>query len=646
MGKLSQKDQDRLHRIRSAVFQTHGIGHLSEFVQTRTFIRGKPFDFKGFEFQQAILDDPSLDAVVGKPRQVGMTELNVRLMLAFLATTPDAGGMLVMPHVHKALSLVKSRADPVIQGSPSLKELLVPGSDSSSFKAFGSSQLHVAGTYSGDVISTPIDLRVVDEADYCHLPTVATSDATMDNSRFFDPITGQRGIRRFFSTPITPKRGVHAAYQSSDKKQRLVHTACNHWFHPTYFNVVVDGWNDPIIELTPSDIDHLDQRGLLPTSRLLCPECRQVVPQSRLAPQYREWVAENPSNKVKSGWWVTPFDLPFDAFGRPKRTPEWLVRGRSPFGSNIAQFYNHRLGVAYADTTNSFLDTAIADNAVLAPLSPQAAALCNPRDLYGLVAGLDTGKPSYLTIARPLPNGGMDVLWFETIPVQGPNAEDLPTQVSEILKIYRIQQLVVDALPYSDSVCRLQSLHTDLFTQHDAEHPHPVLACSYSLKDTSLQSVQLKPNGIEVSAHRTRMLSKVASDINSGHYRFPRPDLCPLVGHDTTKPGTLRNHASNLTKIQGDMDEGDTAPESWEGSPDHWLHSVLYASIAASLVQDRFFTVGHVPLPTPRACTPGSTLVTALDARATRNLDAGRQGTVLVDSLGTDAAVQSLFSQF
>ena len=644
MADLSCQDAERIRRIRAAVFQTQGLGHLTQFAIDHTTIKGKPFNFKGYEYQQAIMDDPSLDVVVGKPRQVGASELFLRLLLAFLATTPNANGMLILPHVHKALMMVKSRVDVIIQGSALLRSMLIPGSDSASFKSFGTSQLHTAGSHGGDIISVPVQIRLIDEYDYCVESVLSTSDATMDESDFVDTITGQRGVRRNFSTPLTPKRGVHALYEGSDKKKRLVKTNCNHFFHPQYVNVVVDGWDNPILDLTPEDTYHLDRRGLLQTARILCPECRKTVPHERLAPQYREWVAENPSNKTRSGYWITPFDAAFDAMGRPKRTAQWLVRSRADFGSNVAHFYNHRLGLPYADTTNSFLDTAIAENAVLYPLSPQAAALSSPQELYGLVAGIDTGKPSWGAIGRPLPDGRVDVLWLFTIPIQGPNAEDLPSLIFELLAPYRLAMLVVDCQPYTDSVLKLQSLYPNQYSDPSPDSPHTVLARDYRLKDTSLQAIQVKPNGLEVTTHRTRTLSALASAINAGKFRFPRPDLSPLMGHDTTKPGTLRNHASNITKISLDPDDNRESAHAWVGDNEHFIQALNYLSIAASLVQARFFTQGFVPLPTPMPCTPGSALVTAQTHN--RRLDINRQGTVLVDALGTEGVAESLFNHF
>ena len=595
---VSQRDADRLRRIREGVFATQGLGHLSEYITTRTYLRGRLFSTAGYEYQQAILDDPSHDMTVGKSRQVGATECFIRLMLSLLATTQNCNGLLLLPHVKQALAMVKSRIDPIIQGSPDLRSQLVAGSDSSAFKMLGTSQLHTGGTY-GEFISVPCDLRCADEFDYMEMANFATSDSALDNSAFVDPRTGQRGLRRTFGTPLTPRRGVHALYQHSDQKVRLVHAACGHSFHPHHDNVVVDGWDKPVIELTPADIVSLDARGLLPSAKIICPQCHATVPQSRLAPEYREWVAKvtNP-NVTRSGYWVSPFDLPHDAFGRPKRTPEWLLRSRVTFGSSLAKYYNHTLGLAYADQTNSFLDQSIEENTVLAPFSPADAL---HQSVWPLIAGIDVGKPSYVAVGRPLPNDRMDVLYLAVVPLSGPNGEDLPTLIHDLLKPYRLQKLVIDAFPYSPSVLRLQALFPE----------QVVIACNYNLRDTHIQSVVEKPATQEASANRTRTLSALAAQMNKGAWRFPR--MPRLMGESTNDAGTVRAHAANLTKINTSPDEDD-AGEEWTGSPDHFMHAFNYLSIAAELVRQSLFSQGYVPLPAPRAVLPGSLVMKDDDA--------------------------------
>jgi hypothetical protein len=597
---LSQRDASHLRRIRESVFATQGIGHLSEYVTRHTYLRGRLFSLKGFEFQEAILDDASLDVVIAKPRQVGATEVIMRLALSFLATTPDVAAMLLLPHIKRALHLVKSRYDGCIQNSPDLKALLVPGSDSSSFKQLGSSQLFTGGTWSGDIISDPVDLRICDEHSYMNFENLATSDATMDNSAYVDPRTGLRGIRRNFSTPLVPNLGVSHLYEHSDQKQRLVRAACGHSFWPHYENVVVDGWDAPVIELAPSDIYALDARGLLQSARILCPQCHEVVPQSRLAPEHREWVPKvTRPNVARSGYHVTPFDLPFDASGRPKRTPEWLIRGRVAFEGDLAKFVQHRLGLAYSDKTNRILDSQIVDNAVLPPFPPAQAAYT---PMYGLVAGMDCGKPNWLKVGRPLPNHRLDIVWMATLPCQGPDAEDLPEIVFNLLKPFRLQKFVIDQYPYTPSVLKIQAMFP----------PGVVYACDFSLKDASLNAVVVKEDTQEIKSHRTRVVTAYASAVNHDKVRFPA--MPELIGKSPEDKGTLRHHASNIAKVSFDYDGAAGAAfdpgeqrEVWSSSgPDHWVLAGVYCHIAAELVWRENLSVGYVPLPAPRPVQVGS----------------------------------------
>jgi hypothetical protein len=151
-----------------------------------------------------------------------------------------------------------------------------------------------------------------------------------------------------------------------------------------------------------------------------------------------------------------------------------------------------------------------------------------------------------------------------------------------------------------------------------------VIACNYNLRDTHIQSVVEKPATQEASANRTRTLSALAAQINRGAWRFPR--MPRLMGESTNDAGTVRAHAANLTKINSSIDE-DEAGEEWSGTPDHWLHSFNYLSIAAELVRQSLFSSGFVPLPAPRAVRVGELVPKENDFRDPR--EAAVHGIVL-----------------
>lgn len=577
---LSRAEQDFINRLYDTVALNAALdgggdataavlGRVSGWAQSNLFLKGKPYSLKGYEYAQDILNDTSFDVVIGKCRQMGLSELQIAMMLSMAVMLHHIGIMFLMPQEKRVTKFVKSRIDPSIRNSPAIKSALVSGSDSATFKQIGNSIFFAGGTWSGDIISDPVDVRIGDEYDYMNHANFASSDASMDNSRFVCPHTGLKGIRRNLSTPLVPGAGVDALYQDSDRKKRLVHCKCGHWFWPEYLkHVVVDGYDAPLRDIAPWEIQDLIRKSLIQTARILCPKCHDPLPQARLAPDHRQWVAEvgDAPKGVRSGWWVSPFDLPFDAQGRPSHTPEWLLRSRLAMGSQYGKFCNHRLGIPYADETNSVSVPAFeASQTLKVPYPP------TPADLpYGMHAGCDTGKTSWFIAGRvspgsvqsASPGGIVEVLVIKRFQLRTDDGDGLAQIVRQALKESKCSSLVIDSLPYSDVVLELQSLL-----------PGMVWAADYRLSDKYLVYFNPNEDSMQVSTHRTNAINHMVKMVNKGHVRFPQ-------GHPELP--TVKKHLEALKKIQTDPD--DEASEDWVSSgDDHFAHALTYFLVALEM---------------------------------------------------------------
>ena len=174
----------------------------------------------------------------------------------FLAVESSSVSIYTLPTVHEALRFAKSRIDPVIEGSKYLSSIMGSGGDSASFKQIGSSQLFMAGTHGKALISIPTDLLVCDELDFSSAEAVTTAESRLSHSRIHNAELDIRGIRRKFSTPTVTGFGVSALYNISDKRKRLCKCkSCSEWFWPDFlFDVVVDGFDRQMVEITHSDV--------------------------------------------------------------------------------------------------------------------------------------------------------------------------------------------------------------------------------------------------------------------------------------------------------------------------------------------------------------------------------------------------------
>lgn len=341
--------KEYLSRVKDAVESSSALGRISYWLEKHTRLSGGRYSFKGHEFQRKIIDSEHPNQVVLKPSQTGVSEMTARLCLGFIAVSPDTVSIYTLPTVNEALRFSKSRVDPIIKGSKYLNSIMVSGSDSSSFKQVGSSQLFMAGTFGKALISIPTDLLINDELDFSNPEVIATAESRLSHSRFYNEELDLRGIRRKFSTPTVPNVGVSDLFNKSNKNYRLVKCKhCSHWFHPDFLaHVRVTGYDRTMDEISYSQVNDLETRGLLNTAKLLCEKCHKVITKDNLMPEYRDWVEESPTVKHIEGFCVSPFDLP------DYHTPSSLLRKRLEYKEEEGHFRNFTLGVPYSDSSNS-----------------------------------------------------------------------------------------------------------------------------------------------------------------------------------------------------------------------------------------------------------------------------------------------------
>jgi hypothetical protein len=551
-------------RLKDRISQTSALGRLSGWLESNTTLHGKKYSFKDHEFQKAILDDKHPNIAVTKPSQVGMSETSARMMLGFLAVQTNTVGIYTLPTINEALRFIKSRIDPIIAESKYLASIIESGSDSSSFKKIGSSQLFAFGTYGKGIISVPTDLLVTDEVDFSNFEILKTAESRLSHSRFLDEELNIRGFRRKLSTPTLSGIGISALFEQGDKRRRLVRCKCGHWFWPDFLkHVVVQGFDKPFDLLTADDAASLDDRGLLGTAKLLCPSCHDEIKRERLFDEYREWVAESPSVKHTRSYAVSPFDLPMH------HNPESILRKRIEYGNEEQHFRNFTLGLPYDSSSNSINIEAVRQCTVLNPVLPG-------QSISGCVAGLDVGKTSWLSIGKVVRVNGVEeihVIWCEAIRVED---DSLFLTVSERLRQYGVVKAVVDSAPYFDTILRLRAVMPDMC----------VLPCSYVLNDRKLPPYIVKENELIVSANRTKVIDILARNINYRKMKFAT----------FQEMGVVLQHLQNIKRVER-TEDGDLKDAAWlKTGADHWAHSLTYLSMAADMVEVGEY-INFAPMP-------------------------------------------------
>lgn len=559
MSELNPLANEYLSRLKDSVERTSALGRVSYWLEKNTTLAGKKFSFDGHEFQRDIVDATHPNVVVIKPSQVGLSECTSRLMLGFVAISPDTVGIYTLPTVHEALRFSKSRIDPVIRGSKYLSSIIVGGSDSSSFKQLGTSQIFMAGTFGKALISIPTDILLCDEVDFSNPEVLVTAESRLSHSRIFNEELEIRGIRRKFSTPTLPQMGVSALFDKSDQRRRLVKCKhCAHWFWPNFLHhVVVPGYDGDMAEITYLEVQDLADRGLIEQAQLLCEGCHKPITKSNLRPDYREWVAEFPHIKHSQGYSVTPFDLP------DYHTPTSILRKKLEFKEEEGHFRNFTLGLPFADASNSVLAGIVKANTELAPSYPDSSGA------YGLVMGLDVGKTSWLVVGRPV-GDCLHVVWAEQIKI-GINREDeLYETILLRMKQFSVIKFVCDAMPYTDTMLRIQSRFS----------PGQVLLCTYTLTNRRTAISQVRESDFTLEANRTKSIDVLVKRLNTNKVKFARfPDS-----------SLMESHLQGMKRVDRVTDKGEVVSEWLKTSPDHYFHALNYLNMASKLVESSWAT--------------------------------------------------------
>ena len=421
-----------IERLRSSV-TTGANTSICDFIQTNTFIRGKPFSFAGHEYQEKILNDPSQNIVILKSAQIGISEMSSRMALARSVLINGFSTIYTLPSASAAANFMKTRIDPVIDGSPYLSEMVNSQVDNQGVKRFGKdSYLYLKGAQvDRQAISVPADLLINDEVDNSDQGVL-----TLYESRI---IASPYKLTVKLSTPTLPNYGIDLAFKESRRHVNMCKCChCNHWFYPEYYDHVrVPDFNDTIDKIVKAHFSSPDFKWR--QAYVACPKCDKPV---NLEPEHREWVVENPDSAFPAaGYRVSPFDCP--SFILPSDLVKSSVDYERP-----QDFCNQRLGIPVEDKESSILKDEL--DRLLVSQSPGSS--------FNRVMGLDMGMTCWCTIADVMPDDTLVIIHTEGIPMQ-----NVIERRRELKQQYRVRMTVVDHGPYTETVYRMQDEDANLF---------------------------------------------------------------------------------------------------------------------------------------------------------------------------------------
>lgn len=541
-----------LARLKNQTIEKFSVADIPRWICKQTLIKGMPYSFVDHEYQEKILSDTSQEVVARKCSQVGMTEASVRFALALCGVTPHYSVIYTLPTATQATHIMQTRVDPIIKESPYLSDMIQTSLDNASVKQLGNSFLYMKGAASGNApISTPADHLIHDEVDFSDPGILEQYHSRLTHSHY------KRKTK--LSTPTIPGVGIDKEFTESRRHFNMVKCChCNFWFVPDYFHHVrLPGYDGDLRALRKADLKHADWRN----ARLECPRCHK---EPSLQVEHREWVCENPdSGLVAAGYQITPFDAP-NAIKCPTLPIEQvtvvqnLVLASTSY-DRISQFVNYNLGLPMADSESSIT----ADDLLHLKI---------PRSEVGsasYVMGLDMGLVCHAVIAAVLPDGRLIVVHAEKIPLSR-----VRDRRQELANQYWPRMTVVDALPYTETVMRMQDQDRNLFAAVYTEasrslETHKVVDKE---EDREIGQEDLR----QVNVNRNKAFDALMADIKDR-------SLLHMTGDYTDD---WCDHLQDMKRTQHFTKEGELSyvwVKSSEGN-DHYHHATLYAWVASKML--------------------------------------------------------------
>ena len=546
-----------LNRLDSMVNPSSGDTTIEGWITTKTFIKGKPFSFVDHEYQQFILSLQAQVLYIQKPSQIGISELQVRWILAFLALHQGVNSIYCLPSAKFSEKFSQTRVTPVIQSSPFLSASLHADLDSAAVKRFmNDSMIFFQGaSKSSQAISVPCDLLVADELNFMQDPSIVTAFASrLTHSSY--------ALERYFSTPTFAKHGVSQGVSKARRYHELQKCQhCNHWFQPDYFkDVKLPGFNAGLAlgkkERSLHEITFLTKEILdkfeIDSAYLACPKCRRPVDQSIIN---REFVAENPDSTAESvGVLLTPFCAP------KHMPPAKMIRTSTKYKAR-SDFYNNCLGLPYDDessglTREELLELFVPD--INYPDHPPFQ-----------ISGTDLGGTCAHMTAFPAPNGHIRIMTAELIPLH-----QMRTRFPQSLAENMVLSSVMDGLPYTDLVSGLQGSVPTLWAclKTDSKATTEL----YSIREQEEDETRATYGLRQLTFRRNLLFDFLVAMIRAKQISFyPSPSMM-------RQQETIISHLTDMKRLQITNKYGEEE-FSWVKSSDgqdHFFHALAFLILA------------------------------------------------------------------
>lgn len=536
-----------LNRIRAATTDRKGRKDLPAWIESETYINGRPFSFAGHEYQKQILLDESPELVIRKSAQTGISEMAMRMALGLVMIMPGAFRVgYTFPSATFATSYSKSRFAPIITGSPSLRAAVSSDDlDSAEVKTFGvGKEIYFKGAAVGNAaISTTLDMLIHDELSF--------SDQTVIGDYSSRVIHSIYKWRMALSTPTFPGDPIDEAFKASRRNWNFCRCEhCGHTFIPDFYvNVQIPGWDQHLDDITAENLHKVRYRE----AQFLCSKCWKPT---SLLPAHREWVCENPSEPhIAAGYQVQPFDAPTVV------SLTDLIVGSTKYATK-SKFRQFALGRPAEDTDNGLVEADIDRVGLQMAQSPFTTH----------VMGIDVGQTSYFMVGGVAPDGQLIVVHYERVALK-----NFRERYWALKAKFRVSITVMDVQPYTDLVMALSDEDPNLFGARYVSRPGLEV---FSLRQREEGDSDALGPVRELSVSRNALFDRVMADIRPAEHAAPGIMIRKLEDWELVK-----KHLTDMKRASAALRNGEFT-SIWQKSSkgqDHYHHTLGYLWIAAQM---------------------------------------------------------------
>jgi hypothetical protein len=440
-----------------------------------------------------------------KAAQMGLTT-KAMLKAMYAARYRNFRGILYLfPSRTDVTEFSKGRIDPLIEDNPDSLGKWVRNTDSANIKQIWNCFLYLRGMKSRvGLKSIPVDFLILDEMDEASPSSIDMAMERMSHSEFKEVLK--------LSNPTLPDFSIDKAFQETDQRYWLLKCpACGE------YTCLEDTFPKCLLELGGRVIR-------------ACQAC-----QGELNPSVGEWVAKHPAVTEKRGYHYSQL---FSHYVDPA---DILHQFRTT--SNLTEFYNLKLGLAYVEATNR-----LTVEEVLALCSDDENA---SSDQGPCSMGVDQGRFLHVVIGKREWNRAGKIVHI--------GEYEAWEELDRLMKVFNVSRCVADAMP--------ETRNARAFAERFKGR---VFLCYYS--DSQKSGYQWREDDLTVSANRTESMD--ASHVEIQHGRITLPRYGEMVQ-------AFADHCHNTAKkLEEDEQSGSKRYVYVKLGADHFRHAFNYEAMA------------------------------------------------------------------